>query len=103
MNDIIIMTYSLSFLVGYLSADYIIKKFSPEFFIEIKTRTKEYRAKIHHIYLSAFGIIPAIIGMITYLYDLYILTTLFLGAAIHDAILEIRKRLKKLDYIKQSK
>ncbi|WP_231433963.1 hypothetical protein [Candidatus Nanopusillus massiliensis] len=102
INDIIIMTYSLSFLVGYLSADYIIKKFSPEFFIEIKTRTKEYRAKIHHIYLSAFGIIPAMIGTITYLYELYILTTLFLGATIHDAILEIRKRLKKLDYIKQS-
>jgi len=103
MSDITIMTYSLSFLIGYFSADYIIRKFSPEFFIEIKTRTKKYRAKIHHIYLSIFGIIPAIIGMITYLYELYILTTLFLGAAIHDAILEIRKRLKKLDYIKQSK
>jgi len=94
MSDITIMTYSLSFLVGYLSADYIIRKFSPEFFIEIKTRTKKYRAKIHHMYLSIFGIIPMIIGTITYLYELYILTTLFLGAAIHDAILEIRKKLK---------
>ena len=103
MIDITIMAYSLSFLVGYFSADYIIRKFSPEFFIEIKTNTKKYRAKIHHAYLSVFGIIPVIIGMITYLYELYILTTLFLGAAIHDAILEIRKRLKKLDYIKQSK
>ena len=55
------------------------------------------------MYLTIFGIIPAIIGMITYLYELYILTILFFGAAIHDAILEIRKRLKKLDYIKQSK
>jgi len=103
MNDIIIMTYGLSFLIGYFSAEYIIKKFSPEFFIEIRTKTKEYRAKIHHLYLSIFGIISIIIGTITYLYELYILTTLFLGAAIHDAVLEIRKRLKKLDYIKQSK
>jgi len=94
MSDITIMTYSLSFLVGYFSADYIIRKFSPEFFIEIKTRTKKYRTKIHHIYLSIFGIISIIIGTVTYLYELYILTTLFLGAAIHDAILEIRKRLK---------
>lgn len=94
MSDITIMAYSLSFLVGYFSADYIIRKFSPEFFIEIKTRTKKYRTKIHHIYLSIFGIISIIIGTITYLYELYILTTLFLGAAIHDAILEIRKRLK---------
>ena len=96
MGDIIAITYSLSFLVGYFSADYIIKKFSPELFIEIKTRTKKYRAKIHHIYLS-------IIGILTYLYELYILTSLFLGVAIHDAILEIRKKLKKLDYIKQNK
>ncbi len=96
MNNIIIMTYSLSFIIGYFSADYIIRKFSPEFFIEIKTRTKKYRAKIHHIYLSIFGVISAIIGMITYLYELYILTTLFLGVAIHDAILEIRKRIKKI-------
>jgi len=103
MNDIIIMTYGLSFIIGYFSAEYIIKKFSPEFFIEIRTKTREYRAKIHHLYLSIFGIISIIIGTITYLYELYILTTLFLGAAIHDAILEIRKRLKKLDYIKQSK
>jgi uncharacterized membrane protein YdbT with pleckstrin-like domain len=103
MDDITILTYGLSFLLGYFSADYIIKKFSPEFFIEIKTKTKKYRAKIHHLYLSIFGIIPAIIGMLTYLYELYILTTLLLGAAIHDAILEIKKRLKKLDYIKQSK
>jgi len=103
MNDIIIMTYGLSFLIGYFSAEYIIKKFSPEFFIEIRTKTKEYRAKIHHLYLSIFGIISIIIGTATYLYELYILTTLFLGAAIHDAVLEIRKRLKKLDYIKQSK
>ena len=103
MSDITIMAYGLSFLVGYFSADYIIRKFSPEFFIEIKTRTKKYRAKIHHMYLSIFGIISIIIGMITYLYELYILTTLFLGAAIHDAILEIRKKLKKLDYIEQSK
>jgi hypothetical protein len=102
MSDVTIMAYSLSFLVGYFSADYIIRKFSPEFFIEIKTRTKKYRAKIHHMYLSIFGIIPAIIGTITYLYELYILTTLFLGAAIHDAILEIRKKLKKSDYINQS-
>jgi len=94
MSDITIMAYSLSFLVGYFSADYIIRKFSPEFFIEIKTRTKKYRTKIHHMYLSIFGIISIIIGTITYLYELYILTTLFLGAAIHDAILEIRKRLK---------
>jgi len=94
MSDITIMAYSLSFLVGYFSADYIIRKFSPEFFIEIKTRTKKYRTKIHHIYLSIFGIISIIIGTVTYLYELYILTTLFLGAAIHDAILEIRKRLK---------
>ena len=94
MSDITIMAYSLSFLVGYFSADYIIRKFSPEFFIEIKTRTKKYRAKIHHMYLSIFGIISIIIGTITYLYELYILTTLFLGAAIHDAILEIRKKLK---------
>jgi len=103
MNDITIITYGLSFLIGYFSADYIIKKFSPEFFIEIRTKTKEYRAKIHHMYLSILGVISIIIGTITYLYELYILTTLFLGAAIHDAILEIRKRLKKLDYIKQSK
>ncbi|MFZ8856172.1 MAG: hypothetical protein ACO2OX_03210 [Candidatus Nanopusillus sp.] len=103
MDDITAITYSLSFLVGYFSADYIIKKFSLELFIEIKTRTKKYRAKIHHIYLSIIGIIPAIIGMLTYLYELYILTSLFLGAAIHDAILEIRKKLKKLDYIKQNK
>jgi hypothetical protein len=102
MSDITIMAYGLSFLIGYLSADYIIRKFSPEFFIEIKTKTKKYRAKIHHMYLSIFGIIPAIIGMITYLYELYILTILFLGAAIHDVILEIRKKLKKLDYVKQS-
>ena len=88
------MAYSLSFLVGYFSADYIIRKFSPEFFIEIKTKTKKYRTKIHHMYLSIFGIISIIIGTITYLYELYILTTLFLGAAIHDAILEIRKKLK---------
>jgi len=94
MSDITIMAYSLSFLVGYFSADYIIRKFSPEFFIEIKTRTKKYRTKIHHMYLSIFGIISIIIGTVTYLYELYILTTLFLGAAIHDAILEIRKRLK---------
>jgi len=94
MSDVTIMAYSLSFLVGYFSADYIIRKFSPEFFIEIKTRTKKYRTKIHHIYLSIFGIISIIIGTVTYLYELYILTTLFLGAAIHDAILEIRKRLK---------
>ncbi|PVU71584.1 hypothetical protein DDW05_00575 [Candidatus Nanobsidianus stetteri] len=97
------MTYGLSFIIGYFSAEYIIKKFSPEFFIEIRTKTREYRAKIHHLYLSIFGIISIIIGTITYLYELYILTTLFLGAAIHDAVLEIRKRLKKLDYIKQSK
>ena len=97
------MTYSLSFLAGYFSADYIIRRFSPEFFIEIRTKTREYRAKIHHLYLSIFGIISIIIGTATYLYELYILTTLFLGAAIHDAVLEIRKRLKKLDYIKQSK
>ena len=103
MNDITIMTYGLSFIIGYFSADYIIRKFSPEFFIEIRTKTKEYRAKIHHMYLSIFGIISIIIGMLTYLYELYILTTLFLGAAIHDAILEIRKKLKKLDYIEQSK
>jgi len=103
MNDITIMTYGLSFIIGYFSAEYIIKKFSPEFFIEIRTKTREYRAKIHHLYLSIFGIISIIIGTITYLYELYILTTLFLGAAIHDAVLEIRKRLKKLDYIKQSK
>ncbi len=96
MSDIIAITYSLLFLVGYFSADYIIKKFSPELFIEIKTRTKKYRAKVHHVYLS-------IIGILTYLYELYILTSLFLGAAIHDAILEIRKKLKKLDYIKQNK
>jgi len=96
MDDIAAIIYSLSFLVGYFSADYIIKKFSPELFIEIKTRTKKYRAKIHHIYLS-------IIGILTYLYELYILTSLFLGVAIHDAILEIRKKLKKLDYIKQNK
>jgi hypothetical protein len=102
MNDITIMAYGLSFIVGYFSADYIIRKFSPEFFIEIKTKTKKYRAKIHHIYLSIFGIISVIIGMLTYLYELYILTTLLLGAAIHDAILEIRKRLKKIEYIKQS-
>jgi hypothetical protein len=93
MGDIAAITYSLSFLVGYFSADYIIKKFSPELFIEIKIRTKKYRVKVHHVYLS-------IIGMLTYLYELYILTSLFLGAAIHDAILEIRKKLKKLDYIK---
>ncbi|EOD42232.1 putative membrane protein [Candidatus Nanobsidianus stetteri] len=97
------MTYGLSFIIGYFSADYIIKKFSPEFFIEIRTKTREYRAKIHHMYLSIFGIISIIIGAITYLYELYILTTLFLGAALHDIILEIRKKLKKLDYIKQSK
>jgi hypothetical protein len=103
MNDITIMTYGLSFIIGYFSAEYIIKKFSPEFFIEIRTKTREYRAKIHHLYLSIFGIISIIIGTVTYLYELYILTTLFLGAAIHDAVLEIRKRLKKLDYIKQSK
>jgi len=103
MGDIAAITYSLSFLVGYFSADYIIKKFSPELFIEIKTRTKKYRAKVHHIYLSIIGIISAIVGMLTYLYELYILTSLFLGAAIHDAILEIRKKLKKLNYIKQSK
>ncbi|MCC5447040.1 hypothetical protein [Candidatus Nanobsidianus stetteri] len=103
MNDITIMTYGLSFIIGYFSAEYIIKKFSPEFFIEIRTKTREYRAKIHHLYLSIFGIVSIIIGTITYLYELYILTTLFLGAAIHDAVLEIRKRLKKLDYIKQSK
>ena len=102
MIDITIMTYGISFLVGYFSADYIIRKFSPEFFIEIKTKTRKYRAKIHHLYLSIFGIISIIIGMFTYLYELYILTTLFLGAAIHDAVLEIRKKLKKLDYIKQS-
>ncbi len=96
MVDIAAITYSLSFLVGYFSAEYIIKKFSPELFIEIKIRTKKYRAKVHHVYLS-------IIGMLTYLYELYILTSLFLGAAIHDAILEIRKKLKKLDYIKQNK
>jgi hypothetical protein len=96
MGDIIAITYSLSFLAGYFSADYIIKKFSPELFIEIKTRTKKYRAKVHHVYLS-------IIGMLTYLYELHILTSLFLGAAIHDAILEIRKKLKKLDYTKQNK
>jgi hypothetical protein len=94
MSDITIMAYGLSFLVGYFSADYIIRKFSPEFFIEIKTKTKKYRTKIHHMYLSIFGIISIIIGTITYLYELYILTTLFLGAAIHDAILEIRKKLK---------
>ncbi|MDT7890838.1 MAG: hypothetical protein RQ869_02100 [Candidatus Nanopusillus sp.] len=96
MGDIIAITYSLSFLAGYFSADYIIKKFSPELFIEIKTRTKKYRAKVHHIYLS-------IIGMLTYLYELHILTFLFLGAAIHDVILEIKKKLKKLDYTKQNK
>ena len=89
MGDIAIITYGLSFLVGYFSADYIIKKFSPELFIEIKIRTKKYRAKVHHAYLS-------IIGILTYLYELYILTSLFLGAAIHDAILEIRKKLKKI-------
>jgi hypothetical protein len=94
MSDITIMTYGLSFLVGYFSADYIIRKFSPEFFIEIKTKTKKYRTKIHHMYLSIFGIISIIIGTITYLYELYILTTIFLGAAIHDVILEIRKKLK---------
>ena len=99
MNDITIMAYGLSFIVGYFSADYIIRKFSPEFFIEIKTKTKKYRAKVHHMYLSIFGIISIIIGMFTYLYELYILTTLLLGAAIHDVILEIRKKLKKLDYI----
>jgi hypothetical protein len=99
MNDITIMAYGLSFIVGYFSADYIIRKFSPEFFIEIKTKTKKYRAKVHHMYLSIFGIISTIIGMFTYLYELYILTTLLLGAAIHDVILEIRKKLKKLDYI----
>jgi len=89
MGDITAITYGLSFLVGYLSADYIIKKFSPELFIEIKTQTKKYRAKVHHVYLS-------IIGMLAYLYELHILTSLFLGAAIHDAILEIRKKLKKI-------
>ena len=83
----IYILYGIFFTVGFVSADYITKKFSPQFFIEINTRTKKYRAKIHHLYLS-------IVGVLTYFFDIYSLTSLFFGVGLHDAILEIRKKIK---------
>jgi hypothetical protein len=94
MNVLSFIIYGLFFTFGFVSADYIVKKFSPEFFIEIKTKTKRYKAKIHHIYLS-------IVGLLTYFFDAHILTSLFIGIGIHDMVIEIKKRIfKRLNRVK---
>ncbi|MGC9132950.1 MAG: hypothetical protein ACP5GJ_00910 [Nanopusillaceae archaeon] len=88
MNVLPFIIYGLFFTVGFISSDYIIKRSSPEFFIEIQTRTKKYKAKIHHIYLS-------IVGLLTYFFDAYILTSLFAGIGTHDAVIEIKNKVTK--------
>ena len=88
MDIINFIMYGLFFTAGFLSADIITRKRSLQFFIEIQTKTKEYRARIHHIYLS-------IASILTYFFDMYALTSLFAGIGLHDAILELKKRLRK--------
>ncbi|BFI73440.1 hypothetical protein YN1_4270 [Nanoarchaeota archaeon] len=88
MDILNFILYGIFFTTGFLSADFVVKKFSPQFFIEIQTRTKRYKTKIHHLYLS-------IAGILTYFFDVYILTFFFIGIGVHDAITEIRKKLKE--------
>ncbi len=88
MDVINLVLYSMLFTTGFFSADYVVKKFSPQFFIEIKTRSKVYRAKIHHLYLSIFG-------LLTYFFDVYLLTFFLIGVGIHDAVLEIKNKIIK--------
>ena len=91
MDILTFILYGILFTTGFLSADVIIKKFSPQFFIEIQTKTKTYKAKIHHLYLS-------IAGILTYFFDIYLLTFFFIGIGVHDAIIEIKKKLKERLY-----
>ncbi|MGC9079425.1 MAG: hypothetical protein ACP5G1_01665 [Nanopusillaceae archaeon] len=80
------ITYALTFAIGFLSAEYITKKFKPELFIEIVTKSKIYKTKIHHLYFS-------FAALLTYIFNLYMIALLFLGIGIHDLILEIKKIL----------
>ncbi|BBL45271.1 hypothetical protein MJ1_0096 [Nanobdella aerobiophila] len=83
-----LVAYSLLFIAGFVSAEYVTRKTSTEFIIEIKTKTKRYHTKIHHAYLFIAGIISTI-------YDIYLLALLFFGISIHDIVLELNKRFFK--------
>ncbi len=77
-----LLKYISFFLLGFLLAEIIVKLLEPQLILRLKG--KEYH--IHHLY-SVF-LIPLFIDKLT------IVSTL-MGIAIHDLLIELKKRFKK--------
>lgn len=78
--------YVIFFILGYIAGEIGTKKLHMEVFLNLKILKKEYEIKIHHLYLSVLSLIPILL-------DAYSISLIFLGIGVHDAILEIRKKL----------